>query len=304
MSGSPRPAPPPRSRAPAAVAAGLTLVAGLVLAAGPHTPAVAADAPIEVRVSARILPQGHTADVAIRAGLPVSRLAIRFAGRSWPVYPAGPRAWRTVLGTDPTTGVGRRVVVVDAVATDGRRLTARRSVTVTRVAFPRRYLAFDPEREKMLTPAAAAEERRRVNEALRVLHPQQLWRGALVLPVQGRVSSPYGVLSFWRGALLGFHGGVDIAADEGTPVRAAAAGVVRLAELLPLGGNAVLIDHGVGVVSSYLHLSELFVRAGQVVARGDLIGRVGATGLATGPHLHWGLRANGVRVDPLPWTQR
>jgi murein DD-endopeptidase MepM/ murein hydrolase activator NlpD len=304
MSGLRRPGAPARTRPPAAPPAGLALLTGLALAAGLAVPAggAAAGAPLEVRLSAATLPQGRTAEVTIRAGLPVSRLEIRFAGRSWPAYPTGPRVWRTILGTDPMTVVGRHVVIADAVARDGRRLTARRGVTVTRVAFQRRHLAFDPEREKILTPAAAAQERRRVNEALRVLHPHQLWRGALVLPVEGPVSSPYGVLSIWRGALLGFHGGVDIAADEGTPVRAAAAGVVRLAEPLPLSGNAVLIDHGLGVVSSYLHLSALSVRPGQMVARGDLIGRVGSTGLATGPHLHWGLRANGVRVDPLPWA--
>jgi len=285
---------------------GLALLVGLTLVAGLPAVATGGAAPperIEVWLSADTVPQGGTAALTLRASLPIARPTIRFAGRAWPAYPSGPRAWRTILGTDPTTPAGRHVVVADVAAAHGRRLVVRREVTVTRVAFRRRYLTFDPERERLFTPEAAAQERRRVSEALRVLHPRQLWRGALVLPVDGPVSSPYGVLSFWRGTLLGFHGGVDIAAHEGTPVRAAAAGVVRLAEPLPLSGNAVLIDHGLGVVSSYLHLSELSVRAGRTVARGDLIGRVGSTGLATGPHLHWGLRANGVRVDPLAWTR-
>jgi murein DD-endopeptidase MepM/ murein hydrolase activator NlpD len=123
------------------------------------------------------------------------------------------------------------------------------------------------------------------------------------MPVDGPVSSPYGVLSIHQGQVLGFHGGVDFASPAGTPVVAPADGIVRLAESLPLSGNAVLMDHGLGVVSSYLHLSEIAVRAGQRIIKGELVGRVGSTGLATGPHLHWGLRVNGVRVDPLPWTK-
>ncbi|MDR5703086.1 MAG: M23 family metallopeptidase, partial [Armatimonadota bacterium] len=77
----------------------------------------------------------------------------------------------------------------------------------------------------------------------------------------------------------------------------------RLAEALPLSGNAILLDHGLGIVTSYLHLSQINVSPGQRVKRGEIIGLVGSTGLATGPHLHWGMRVNGVHVNPLPWTR-
>ncbi len=258
---------------------------------------------LEVRVTRASLPQGATADVLVRATTRLERLGVRFAGRSWPVYPAGPQSWRTILAADPTTKAGRYTLEVHGVDVSGRRITVSRSLIVTRVVFRTRRLTFDRDRQGLLTPEAAAEERRRVAAALRVLEPQQLWRGHLGLPVDARVSSPYGVLSIYQGALRGFHGGVDFAAQEGAEVRSAAAGIVRLADALPLSGNAVLVDHGVGVVSTYLHLSEVTVRAGQRVARGDVVGRVGSTGLATGPHLHWGLRVNGVRVDPLRWTR-
>jgi murein DD-endopeptidase MepM/ murein hydrolase activator NlpD len=85
-------------------------------------------------------------------------------------------------------------------------------------------------------------------------------------------------------------------------VRAANHGVVRLAEGIPLSGNAVLIDHGLGVFTTYMHMSRIAVRRGQRVKKGDLVGAVGSTGVATGPHLHWGLRVNGLYVDPLRWV--
>jgi murein DD-endopeptidase MepM/ murein hydrolase activator NlpD len=266
--------------------------------------AAAAPAAIDVHISRPSLRQGEVTEVTVRTTTSLDRVSLRFAGRSWPLYPSGARAWRTLLGTDPTTAPRHHTLVVEASAANGDHTVVRRSITVIRVEFPKRYLTFDPDRLALLTPEKTAQERRRVAAALRELHPSPLWSGTMAMPVDGTVSSPYGVLNIYQGLRRGFHGGVDIAATEGTPVYAAEAGIVRLAEALPLSGNAVLLDHGLGVVTSYLHLSSLRVRAGQRVARGELLGHVGSTGLATGPHLHWGLRVNGVRVDPLAWTRR
>ncbi|MGH2436417.1 MAG: M23 family metallopeptidase, partial [bacterium] len=110
-------------------------------------------------------------------------------------------------------------------------------------------------------------------------------------------------ISVYQGKPRGWHRGTDFAAPVGTPVYAANHGIVRLAELLPVSGNAVFIDHGIGIITSYLHLSAIHVRAGQPVQKGDRIGGVGSTGLATGPHLHWALRTNGTLVDPLHWVE-
>jgi murein DD-endopeptidase MepM/ murein hydrolase activator NlpD len=94
---------------------------------------------------------------------------------------------------------------------------------------------------------------------------------------------------------------VDIAAPEGEVVSAANAGIVRLAEMLPLSGITVVVDHGMGILTYYMHMSAVNVVAGQRVSKGDIVGNVGMTGLATGPHLHWGVRVNGIYVDPLRW---
>jgi len=96
---------------------------------------------------------------------------------------------------------------------------------------------------------------------------------------------------------------MDYAASAGAPVVAANAGVVVLAQALPLGGNTVVIDHGQGVFTEYLHLSAFTVRAGARVPQGALVGRIGATGLVTGPSLHWGLFVNGTWVNPSFWME-
>lgn len=280
--------------AAAAVLAAPAVVAPSAAVAGPA---------LAVQLSRSTVRQGEAIRLSVQAAAPAAQVSVRFAGRTWPAYPAGRTAWRTILGTDPTTTPGRQTIAIEVVTAEGARRTVRRDVTVARVAYPTRRVTFDPETQVLLTPENATRERKRVQEALRLLATEQLWQDPLAVPIEGTVGSGYGVLSIYEGVVRGFHGGADFPAPAGTPVKAAGDGIARLAELLPLSGNAILIDHGLGVVSSYLHLSEIDVHAGQRVKKGDMIGRVGSTGLVTGPHLHWGLTVNGVRVDPMPWTK-
>ncbi|MDQ7857418.1 MAG: M23 family metallopeptidase [Armatimonadota bacterium] len=270
-----------------------------VLLAG--VPAQAAPASIRITIPRDVVAQGEALDVTVVIHGGAERAQLRFAGRTFRLYPAGRGVWRTIVGTDPITAPGAHAIVVEAASPQGAWVSGRVPVRVRKVTFPTRRLAFDPERRALLRPEVAARERERVNAALRVLHPSPLWDGPFARPVEAPVSSPYGVLSIYHGQVRGFHTGTDFAAPEGTPVYAAAAGIVRLAEELPLSGRAVLVDHGLGIITSYLHLSSITAQVGQRVRRGDLVGHVGSTGLATGPHLHWGMRANGVRVDPMPW---
>jgi murein DD-endopeptidase MepM/ murein hydrolase activator NlpD len=118
-------------------------------------------------------------------------------------------------------------------------------------------------------------------------------------PLQGRVSGVFGSQRIYNGTPKSPHSGLDVAAAQGTPVHAPAGGIVTLAEPdLYLTGGTVLLDHGHGVSSSFLHFSRIDVKVGQRVEQGDVLGLVGMTGRATGPHMHWGLNWFGVRVDP------
>ncbi len=125
------------------------------------------------------------------------------------------------------------------------------------------------------------------------------WAGSFIAPVNGAVTGVYGSQRILAGTPSAPHAGIDFGVAPGTPVVAPAAGIVRLAQgPLTLEGNLVMIDHGFGLVSAFLHLSRIDVKPGDVVAQGQRIGAVGATGRATGPHLHWGLTWTDVRVDP------
>lgn len=129
----------------------------------------------------------------------------------------------------------------------------------------------------------------------------QGWRQALLWPRIGRISGLFGSQRIYQGVPGSYHGGIDIAGATGEPVVAPADGVVILAADRPftLEGRLLMIDHGHGLSSAFLHLSRIDVKLGDAVVRGQRIGAVGATGRATGPHLHWGLRWNDARIDPL-----
>lgn len=131
------------------------------------------------------------------------------------------------------------------------------------------------------------------------------WRQAFMWPTTGRISTHFGDQRIYRNGEAGaYHGGIDIARPTGTIVRAPADGIVILAADHPftLEGNLLMIDHGMGLNSAFLHLSHIDVHVGDHVRQGQPIGRVGMTGRATGPHLHWGLRWNDAKLDPLVVT--
>jgi murein DD-endopeptidase MepM/ murein hydrolase activator NlpD len=128
------------------------------------------------------------------------------------------------------------------------------------------------------------------------------WTQSFVWPVRGRISGRFGSQRIYRGGEEGaYHSGLDIAGGAGTTYIAPADGVVTLAATTPfsLEGYLVIIDHGQGLNSAFLHSSELFVREGDVVRQGQPLGRIGATGRATGPHLHWSIKWRDARLDPL-----
>ena len=128
---------------------------------------------------------------------------------------------------------------------------------------------------------------------------------AFVWPVQGRISGRFGNGRVYNGQPGSGHSGMDIAVPTGTPVKAPAAGVVTFAAPdLYLTGGTLLLDHGFGVSSNFLHLSRIDVKVGDRVEQGQVIGAVGATGRATGPHLHWGMNWFDVRIDPLLVLER
>ncbi|WP_026815896.1 M23 family metallopeptidase [Arenimonas composti] len=200
-------------------------------------------------------------------------------------------------------GVGRDEsgpVRLTVLAPDGTMETIERAVT------PRnwRIERVDGVDQATVTPnpeiaARIAREQARVSAARERDDDRSDFAHGFRWPVSGRISGVYGSQRIYNGTPKSPHSGLDVAVPTGTPLRAPAAGVVTFADPgLYLTGGTLLLDHGHGVSSNFLHLSRIDVAVGDRVEAGQVIGRVGATGRATGPHMHWGMNWFDVRVDP------
>lgn len=183
---------------------------------------------------------------------------------------------------------------------DGIEMLMVREVQREPRAYPEQHLTVESKYSE-LSPADSARaerERLRVRETLARVSPAAAWPLPLGRPVAGEKSSDFGLRRFFNGEAKSPHSGLDLRAATGTPVAACADGVVALAEEHFYAGNSVYLDHGDGLFTLYFHLSAIDVRPGQRVARGEIIGRAGATGRVTGPHVHLGVSAQGQLVDP------
>ncbi|MDX2150979.1 MAG: M23 family metallopeptidase [Bryobacteraceae bacterium] len=176
-----------------------------------------------------------------------------------------------------------------------------RTIEVRKVAFPQQNIVIDPSK-KQIEPSPG--EREAVSRLRETLTPVRRFALPFTPPVRGCMNSPFGVARLHNGQPSGnYHRGVDQRSPHGRPVRAAAAGVVRISRMFNLHGGTIGLDHGQGVTSLYLHLSRFAVKEGHTVKQGDIVGYIGATGFATGPHLHWQVHVHGVPVNPLQWVK-
>ena len=226
-----------------------------------------------------------------------------FEGRDYVLLAKAGGFWGVLgVAADKPPGVYPVTIVLSDVA--GGLLTRLDAfVEVIDTAYPVEAITLAPDQSALLTPALSEQEAA-TRAAIYSQHTQdQLWEGVFIQPVPEAISSEYGIgRSYNSGAVTSFHHGTDFAADEGKPVVAANGGRVAFSGDLPIRGLSVILDHGGGVFTAYHHLSGAAVQESQFVAKGDLVGFVGASGLATGPHLHWELIVGGVEVDPMLWT--
>jgi hypothetical protein len=209
---------------------------------------------------------------------------------------------RGLLGVDLEKPTGPYTVKVKARTADGANVSCAAQVVVTDGKFAVERLQVgkqfaEPSPEQL---QRAKEEQQRLRGLFDATTPERLWQGRFRLPLdRSKNARNFGKRRIINGQPGSPHTGVDFPTAEGTPVHAAQAGRVVLAEELFFSGNTVVLDHGLGVYSLYGHLLSIGVKAGQIIGVGTILGKVGATGRVTGTHLHWGLTVNTAKVDPL-----
>jgi murein DD-endopeptidase MepM/ murein hydrolase activator NlpD len=216
------------------------------------------------------------------------------------MLPSGDR-WFAVIGLDTFFGIGDYPIS----ASSGDTVLASGTLNVSDGGFQYESIDLPPSSIDLLTDqTAVANERATLAQMFSRFTPEQYWSGPWILPAPGTITDGFGLMRSINGAPYYPHTGTDIANATGTPVAAAASGVVALARPMYLYGNVVIVDHGAGVFSGYNHLDSIAVTEGQAVTIGDLVGFMGQTGFVSGPHLHWEAIVGGVRVDALLFTQQ
>lgn len=175
------------------------------------------------------------------------------------------------------------------------------TVTVHDAKYPKQDIVISQQLSEL---RATSEEADTVREFLHSVSRTRYWEEPFQRPVPGCQNSPFGASRLHNGKPTGdYHGGVDQRGAAGTPIHAVAAGTVRIVRMFQLRGGTVAIDHGQGLETIYMHMSRFAAKEGQEVEAGDVIGYVGSTGRATGPHLHWAVYANGHPVSPNQWVK-
>ena len=187
--------------------------------------------------------------------------------------------------------------LADGTSISERQPVAKRAWQVENLATVKRYSQPDAEFQ-----ARRPGELDQINAARRIGVVSEGWRQKFIWPAKGRISGQFGSQRIYAGEPGSPHSGVDVAGGVGAPVVAPADGVVTLAASSPftLEGNLLIIDHGMGLDSAFLHLSKILVKKGDVIRQGQPIGEIGATGRVSGPHLHWGMKWKSERIDPQP----
>ncbi len=208
---------------------------------------------------------------------------------------AATNAFKAVLGIDLFTEPGAYTLDITA-----RDKVLSRPVTVIKKKYPVQKLTL-PEDMVELSPEneARAEREQKKVAAIWPNETERIWNGSFINPREGKISTKFGLRRIINGIAKNPHSGVDVAAEEGQEVKAPNNATVAMVDNQFFSGNSVILDHGQGIYTMFFHLSKVLVEEGQQVKKGDVIALVGSTGRSTGAHLHWGVRVQGARVDPL-----
>ncbi|MCI0524887.1 MAG: M23 family metallopeptidase [Acidobacteria bacterium] len=256
---------------------------------------------LAVTSSPEVIVNGSPCLFRVTSQRPLRSLRGRWQGRRvFFDFDANDGSWYGFAGVGLDAAAGRRRLTLEATTAKGARFSLTHPVRIERADYrsvtlsvPDRFTAPDAE-----TLARVKEERALKNEVFARVTPSRLWSGNFEAPIDSVITSEFGVRRMFNRRVRSFHQGLDLRADTGVPVEAMNNGVVIVARDMFFEGGFVVVDHGQGLLSLYMHLSEIRVNEGDSVATRQIIALSGGTGRVTAPHLHVGVRWQGIYIDP------
>jgi hypothetical protein len=256
--------------------------------------------PVSVGMEPEKIPLGGIALATIKINDEIKLLDVRFLGKKIPYhFDPSSQDYFVLIGAGLDCESGTHILTIKWQGPDGpdmyshEVLVAARSFPVERLSVPERMVEFPPKiLERVL------DDQKAIKGTCNKISNKLYWQRPFIWPVKSKILSPFGLRRIFNNKPRSPHSGVDLRAPEDTPILASNYGKVVMARDCYLSGKTVILDHGGGLFTLYAHLVSYKVRGGQEVKRGQVVGLSGATGRATGPHLHWGVSLLGKRLDP------
>lgn len=261
--------------------------------------------PPELELAATPAAQGRTLAVWLRADESLAEAEAILGERSVAFREVPGQGWRALFGLAIRHPAGPAIVAIRASDALGNEVQTELAFEVAETDFPKGGTIQLTKAQTAARKDTEARAATRAERAAAYAHeePAQLWTGPMIRPIDARVSSEFGRFREYSTGERWHHDAVDLTTRKGAPLVSSGDGIVVLAHEQAIFGNAVIVAHGQGVVTSYGHLERIDVTEGQAVKRGDGIGLLGSTGQSTGPHVHWGMVVAGEAVDPTQWEQ-
>ncbi len=257
---------------------------------------------INKNINIEILPslevnQGETLVINIKSDTPLTNPIYFFKGKKYKIYKKGKNSYKALLGISAIEKTGVHYLLI---RDKDSKLEKQFNLTVAKSNFPIQNIRISGKKSSL---SADNKELKLIANAKKVISNIAYWNDIpFNSPTKGCLASKYGLLRYHNGKPTGnYHKGIDIKAPSGQIINTITKGQVILAQRFRLHGNTVVIDHGQGLVSLYIHMKKIYVKQGDIVTADQEIGEVGTTGFSTGPHLHFGLYINGTPINPVKY---
>jgi len=262
----------------------------------------------QITISASSIRQGQTLTVFVNSANRLKRLELTFLDQKLSMdhvwHKDHAHLFRTFIGIPANTKPGSYKIVARGTDINRQKLSIYTLVRVKDAGFKIQQIRLSKKKTKLLDQKILQEEGAILKSQFLKKDRRVYFKSPFGSPVAGRVSSSFGLRRKYNGdAISTYHKGLDIANKTGTPIYATNGGQVTLAVHWKSHGKTILINHGHGIITIYIHMDKLLVKTGDWVKKGQIIGRLGSTGIANGPHLHFGVSVNNVRVNPAQWIK-
>lgn len=262
----------------------------------------------KITLSASSIKPGQTLTVFIDSANRLKQVKLVLLKQKLPMYHMWHKdhqhLFRAFAGIPVGTRPGNYKVRVNAIDINNEPISIYTMLNITPAHYKIQQINLSPKKTKLLDSKQLREEGAILSVQFKKQDQKVYFVSPFRKPAKGRISSEFGLRRKYNGhAISTYHKGLDIANHRGTPVQAANGGRITTATTFKSHGKTIMINHGHGIVSVYIHLNEIQVKKGEWVKRGQLIGKIGSSGIATGPHLHFGISVNDIRIDPKQWIR-